>query len=52
MENQDPLIVILDDALTMGLYVSEVEDEFKACYAQFARDNGQSYLVDIPVGAS
>ena len=42
---------ILQDALTMGLYVSEVEDDMKASYAQYARDNGQSYLVDIPVGA-
>ena len=39
------------DALTMGLYVSEVSDEYKASYAQYCRDNGQSYLVDIPVGA-
>lgn len=42
---------ILQDALTMGLYVSEVDDETKASYAQYCRDNGQSYLVDIPVGA-
>ena len=40
------------DALTHGVYVSEVEDEVKACYAQYCRDHGRADLIDIPVGAS
>lgn len=39
------------DAMTHGVYVSEVVDEYKATYAQFLRGIGRDDLIDIPVGA-
>ena len=40
-----------EDALTHGVYVSEVSDEFKATYAQYLREQGRDDLIDIPVGS-
>lgn len=41
----------MQDALTHGLYVSEVRDEVKADYAAYVRSLYRADLVDIPVGA-
>ena len=39
------------DAMTHGVYVSEVDDEVKASYAHYLRCNGRDDLIDISIGA-
>ena len=41
----------LEDAMTHGVYLSEVEDEVKAAYCAFLRSYNREDLIDIPVGA-
>ena len=41
----------LGDALTHGIFLSEVEDEIKASYAAYLTVHGREDLIDIPIGA-